>query len=130
VRRVVRVAVVNTGGADLSDCRVYVQWITPGRMILPDVPFERIRLSLEGFTLPPGGSKFVDLAGYDEVLPDGQAGPDIAVSMPEAAFADFFKVPAAVRHTLLLRAEAASGVCAEATCRLYVEDGQLRLVKL
>lgn len=129
VRRVVRVAILNTGGAEMGGCRVFVERITPGRN-LPDVPFERFRIDRDSFSLRPGGSKEVDVAGYDEVLPDGSAAMDIVVSMPEAAFADFFKVPAAVRHTLLLRAEAAGGVYAEATCRLYVEGGRLRLAKL
>ena len=129
VRRTLRVALANLGGTDLDDCHVYMEQITPGRE-LPGVPSERIHLHREGFPLRARGRKMIDVAAYDEALPDGSRADSIVVNMPEATFRDFFKVSAAKTHTLLLRATSADGVFAEATCRLFVENGRLRLVEL
>jgi hypothetical protein len=127
-QRSVRVALRNAGGADLDDCNVYLERITPGHD-RPAAPFSRVRLNLDAFSLRSGGQKLIGIAAYNERYPDGTAAPEIVISTPGAFFAEVFKVPADKTHTLLLRATAEHGVFAEATCRLFVEDGRLRLVK-
>ena len=129
VRRTVRVEIANTGGAELTGCRVLAEGVTPGREP-PAAPLKNVPLHLEPFRLPAHDKRPLAVAFYDEALPDGSPAGHIVINMPEATFRDFFKVSAAKAQTVTLRAEAAEGMFTKATCRLSVEDGRLRLAKL
>lgn len=126
-RRVVRVALINSGGTDLDDCRVYLERMAPSPEP-PAVPLGRISLNLESFSLRPGGQRLIAVASYHERQPDGAVATGIMLNTPGQFFGK--SVPSSASYTLLLRATAVGGIYSEATCRLLVVNGRLALTKL
>jgi hypothetical protein len=125
-RRVVRVALLNGGSGHLDDCQVRVEQMTPGPDRAAGEPFRPFALTADGFSLRPGARKLLDVAVHYERNPDGAASPNIRIVCPGTVFA--VTAPADKAHTMRLRAFTAEGVFTEATCRLFVEDGRLRLL--
>ena len=124
--RMARVAVANVGDGHLDDCRVTIVRMTPG----PEqgaAPCDPIMVTTDGFSLRPGARKLLEIASYDERYPDGTAARAIRIGGSTTLIKAM--VPADMVHTLQLRAGAADGVLATASCRLFVEDGRLRLLK-
>lgn len=124
--RMAWVAVANVGGEHLDDCRVTIERMPPG----PEqgaAPCDPIMATTDGFSLRPGARKLLEIASYDERFPDGTAARGIRIG--GSTTLGKAMVPADMVHTLQLRAIAADRVLATASCRLFVEEGRLRLLK-
>lgn len=125
--RFVRVALLNTGDEHLDECQASIVQMTPGPERAAGAPFYPLALTADSFSLRPGARKFLDIAFHYERSTDGTADPRILIMAKRRTFA---VTAAADRvHAMCLRAETADGMFTEATCRLFVEDGRLRLVR-
>jgi hypothetical protein len=130
MRRTVSIKVKNKGRRRISDCRLQIFRITPA----PAWRGGPWALGPSNFNLEPQEYLSVDLAAYDEIMPEGRKGRDILVCLPAVGgfyTGMLFTLPTQLPSALALKVTSPNTRECEAHCRLSIDGaGQLRIEAL